>query len=637
MKTGFLILFLAVLPLLSQAQQTKIQTETAVDTLLPSNEFGRITALRIRNALKSILNYADPNNLTTGSIALSKLAQSGATGGQVLKWNGSAWIPGTEGIVGAQGPMGQNGSQFFFGSADPTNELTSGTQIGDYYVDNINGSVWRRQANPDFNPANGVDLILPGANWEVKANLKGPVGPQGSAGVLTEVDPTVAAHIKAISAGNITAWNNAVSGTINNNIIYQSNFAVNEAEVNFWVNGGSTHSRSGGQLVITSVDDAIGFGDETKFKEGQLIHVFIDFVKTGGDVIATCQYGGFGASSVTLKATGRYFFTLKRPAYSYPISGYNIFLLQPINGVKSFTLNSLSITDGGTGFDVNGLQVKIGVNTEANYNSVVIGKDAKYTATYLDGVVIGAGARSDTQNGVVIGGLADGNHDATYGTSAGSDLVAIGYKAKSYGWRNTAIGASAGAAGQSSTAFGAGAFAGLGHSVAFGRGGYIMYTPPFGTGKLYNGHLLSAEVNQIYFGNGWAHRYKPHPVNDVEYGVNSDSYYPSNNAVVLHGLDAYDDRETPASFNIAGGDIAIMSGRGTGTGVSGRVQLLTSPPSGVGQNEKNPAVVGLEIDASTNPYDGTRLLLYDLYNSTLKRVKLAPPDGSGRMMLYIDN
>jgi hypothetical protein len=537
-----------------RAQQTKSQTLTQIDTLIPSNAAKQITALKIRNALKSVLNYADPANTATGSVAASKLAQSGAAPGQVLKWNGSAWAARNDSI-----------------------------------------------------------------------------------GVGTENDPTVGAHIKNITPAHITSWNNAVSSVITSNVIYQSNFSTNEAEVNFWVNGGSAHSRSGGQLIITSVDDAIGFGDETKFKEGQLIHVFIDFVKTGGDVMATCQYGGSGSSSVLLKATGKYFFTLKRPAYSYPISGYNIFLLQPVNGVKSFTLNSLLIIDGGTGFDVNGSQVKIGMNAEATYSSVVIGKDAKYTANFQDGVVIGAGARTDTQNGVVIGGLADGNHDPSFGTAAGSDLVSIGYKSKAYGWRTTAIGASAGAAGQSSTAFGAGAFSGLGHGVAFGRGAFLTYYPPFGVGKLYQGSVLSGETRQIYFGNGWAHRYIPHPINDTEYGVDSDSYLPSQSAVVLHGPDAYDSRTVPSSFNVAGGDIALMAGRGTGTGNGGKVQFLTAPPSGAAPNDKNAAVVGLEIDASVTVGDGTRMLLYDISSGTLKRVKIAPADGSGRKMLYVEN
>jgi len=370
-------------------------------------------------------------------------------------------------------------------------------------------------------------------------------------------------------------------------------------------------------------------------------NVWVDFVKTGANMLVTCQYNGWSYSNVILKATGKYFFTLKRGSYVYPFAQFNVLTMQPLSGTgaRSFTLNSLTITDRGTGFDVNSSQIIIGMGAKANYpyKSVVIGAGAEYTASLLDGVVIGAGARTDTQNGVVIGGLADGNFDNSFGTAGGSDLVAIGYKAKAYGWRNTAVGASAGAAGQSTTAFGAGAFAGLSHSIAFGRGAYLMYTPPFGTGKFYNGHLLSAATNQIYFGNGWAHRYKPHPINDTEYGVNNDSYFPANDAVVIHGLDAYDDRAVPSSFNVAGGDIALFSGRGTGTANGGKIQFLTAPPSGVGQNEKNPGVVAFQVDNSTNPYDGTRLLLYDLYNNTLKRVKLMPPDGSNRMMLYIDN
>lgn len=459
--------------------------------------------------------------------------------------------------------------------------------------------------------------------------------------VATETDPTVPGHVKAITSGQITAWNNGLTSLVSNSVIYQSNYAANSNGVNFWLNGGSTSSRTGGQLIISNVDDSIGFGDYTSYKEGQLIHVFIDFVKTGADVLATAHYGGGGTSNFRLSATGKYFFTLKRRNYTYPLIDFNTFLLTPIDGTgaRSFTLNSLTIIDGGTGFDTNHHSVVVGMGASQlfpGYDSVVIGKNAKYMGNFQEGTIIGSNARSDQQNAVVIGGFADGNWDDDYGCGNGSDLVAVGYKAKAFGWRTTAIGASAGAGGQSSTAFGAGAWSGVSHGVAFGRGAFLNYSPPFGLGKHYTGTLLAGETRQIYFGNGWAHRFPPHPINDTEYGVNDDTYFPADRAVVIHGLDAFDSRPVPSSFNIPGGDLALFAGRGTGTGASGKISFLTAPPSGVGQNEKNPGVVAFEIDAGQGAYDGTRLLVLDLYNNQLKRVKLAPADGSNRMVLYVD-
>ena len=93
MKTRILTLLMAFFGLVGYAQQTKTQTETQIDTLLPTNTTRAITALKIRQAIKAVVNYADPSNIATGSILLSKLAQSGASINQVPKWNGSGWVP----------------------------------------------------------------------------------------------------------------------------------------------------------------------------------------------------------------------------------------------------------------------------------------------------------------------------------------------------------------------------------------------------------------------------------------------------------------------------------------------------------------------------------------------------------------
>jgi hypothetical protein len=420
--------------------------------------------------------------------------------------------------------------------------------------------------------------------------------------------------------------------------IYQSNFAAHLDEVHLYVNGGSTTTRSNGQLVVSHVDDAIGFGNPQLYRENQLINVYVDFVKTGSDVVVVPCYGGTN-SSYTLTATGRSFFQLKR-TFTYPLFDYNVVLFQPtgVGGAKSFTLNSLTITESGAGFSENLPWVKIGKNAQAAYNSVAIGLRANYSANFRDGVVIGTDASSDQQGAVVIGANASGLHNPVFGAASGSDLVALGSGAKSYGWRTTSLGAFSGAGGQSSTAIGAGAFAGCGHCVAVGKGAFVVAFPSFGTGSHYTGGVLSSESSQIYFGNGWGHRFPDHPVNNVEFPPNDESYLPTHRKVVLHGTDAYDARVTPSSFDVAGGDIALMAGRGTGTGRGGKVQLLTAPPaSGTAFNEKNPAVVAAEFDESTTATDGTRLLLFDLQTNTLKRVKLTAPDGQNRKLLYVEN
>ncbi|MBB3841135.1 hypothetical protein FHS57_005156 [Runella defluvii] len=93
MKAKFLIFCLMFIGYTSYSQQTKSQTEAQIDTLLPTNNTRQITALKIRQALKSVVNYASPSNLVAGSILLSKIAQSGAITNQVPRWNGSSWVP----------------------------------------------------------------------------------------------------------------------------------------------------------------------------------------------------------------------------------------------------------------------------------------------------------------------------------------------------------------------------------------------------------------------------------------------------------------------------------------------------------------------------------------------------------------
>lgn len=479
-----------------------------------------------------------------------------------------------------------------------------------------------------------LETLTGSARLDASAIKNLPTG-EGGGGVMTESDPTVSATVKAITPQDVQAWTTAAASS--QNIIFQSNFNIAQADVNLWVNGSSTSSRANGQLIISTVDDAIGFGDYTKYRENQLLYVSIDFVRTGGDVLVSPCYGCGTTSSFLLTATGKYFFTLKR-TYTYPLTDYNVVLLQPAAGntAKSFTLNAVTITDGGAGFSDALPFVKIGAGAAGAYNSVTIGKSATYSASFLDGVAIGTNAKTDQQGGVVVGAEANGMLNTTFGVAGGSDLIAVGYKAKAYGWRTTAIGARSGAAGQSSTVIGAGAFSGISHGVALGRGAFVYGFPAFGTGQLHTGSVIVSDGSQLYFGNGWAHRYNPHPIDDAEYGVNDDNFFPANRTVVLHGHDAYDARTSPSSFNIAGGNLAMMAGRGTGTGAGGKFQVYTAPVASAGQNEKNTPVLALEVDASTTSSDGTRLFLYDLQTSTLKRVKLAPADGNGRKMLYVD-
>ncbi|MCA0231562.1 MAG: hypothetical protein LCH91_13905 [Bacteroidetes bacterium] len=99
-KLKFSILFFLLAFCFDITAQLRQQIDEQIDTLLPSNTTQKITALRIRQAIKLVSNYADPNNLPAQSIGLSKIAAGSATTGQVLKWNGTAWGPSADATGG---------------------------------------------------------------------------------------------------------------------------------------------------------------------------------------------------------------------------------------------------------------------------------------------------------------------------------------------------------------------------------------------------------------------------------------------------------------------------------------------------------------------------------------------------------
>lgn len=101
-----------------------------------------------------------------------------------------------------------------------------------------------------------------------------------------EVDPTVPEFVKKITESQIERWNQA-----HTTLIYQSNFSENTDGFDGYVNGRSSFQRTNNQLSVTQFDDAVGFGEATKFKQNMLLHVSVDFVKTGADIIVSPCYG----------------------------------------------------------------------------------------------------------------------------------------------------------------------------------------------------------------------------------------------------------------------------------------------------------------------------------------------------------
>lgn len=95
-------------------------------------------------------------------------------------------------------------------------------------------------------------------------------------------------------------------------------------------------------------------------------------------------------------------------------------------------------------------------------------------------------------------------------------------------------------------------------------------------------------------------------------------------------------KHTKSGTNVAGDDLTIQGGLGTGTGGGGKVIVRTQPATSSGSTVPDSVIVG-EFDADATA-GNSRFLLYDVTAATLKRVKIGAagtgPGGSGQA-LYV--
>lgn len=284
-------------------------------------------------------------------------------------------------------------------------------------------------------------------------------------------------------------------------------------------------------------------------------------------------------------------------------------------------------TASGGIIQINDIIIRSTPYNPVNAPYVTIGPNAQVTnisgnpfnAAAVDGgIAIGLNALTRNE-GIAIGDSAQATYDPTYGTAAGDDMLAIGHKSKSYGWRNSAIGNRTHAAGQSSTAIGTGAVALTSHGIALGRGSFL---------GIYNsemGNTLNTDAAQLYLSNGWAHRFDT-PLSGI--GIGEDPT-PSDVEVKIFGQDAYDSRAVPSDFNVAAGHLGLYAGRGTGTGEGGELRFYTAPQNAVSQNAKNNSIMSGKFDSDANISDGTDLWLLDRSDDTMKRVKIKDTSSAG--------
>lgn len=224
--------------------------------------------------------------------------------------------------------------------------------------------------------------------------------------------------------------------------------------------------------------------------------------------------------------------------------------------------------------------VSVGYACSSGTNSVAAGNSA--AATGGSGVAIGqaASVAAAETHGVAVG------QGATCPTGAvgGGENVAVGGLALASEWRATAVGFKAKATAISSTAIGRGAFSAHTHGIAIGRGAWTNANNQIAIG--FSGGNVATDV---YFESGHTSKYVDWPDGATI------TRTPSATPIVIHGFDGYDATGTPTN-NIAGGDLRLAGGRGTGTAAGGPVRIQVAPAGGVSNNTKNALVDGLVVD-----------------------------------------
>jgi hypothetical protein len=262
-------------------------------------------------------------------------------------------------------------------------------------------------------------------------------------------------------------------------------------------------------------------------------------------------------------------------------------------------------------------------DSSAPTNGVIIGNRITSTGTADRDVLIGNGVINSATSTSSLANVAIGS-GADLATVSGGNTnqarVAVGNLAKAGSWRATAIGSHAQALATSATVVGNGSVSQRVHGDVFGRGGFLA--------SALSDNITIIANTEVYLSNPF-HRCDL-PPSGISISESDGTVTPSSVECVLHGKDARDIRATPSDVDIAGGHLALVAGRGTGTGVGGKVRIKTAPAGGSSGGTQGTLVTAIEVDAvATGGSDETRFLLLDLTDGTLKRVSFGADDSAG--------
>jgi hypothetical protein len=248
--------------------------------------------------------------------------------------------------------------------------------------------------------------------------------------------------------------------------------------------------------------------------------------------------------------------------------------LDELLGSNTNTTGYFSDPQGEAGSEVFGL----GASADSQISSTAFGFDAN---SYFEGVAVGNEASATSSGGVAVG----------YTSQAGNSGTAIGFAAGA-GISGTAVGSGA-TAGTDSLSLGDSAVASSNTSIALGAGATTTATNQLVIGAD-NG--IGAPISSVYIGNG---------VTDL-----------TPLAVTVQGTGGLVGGGTS---NIAGANVTLAGGVGTGTGNGGTINFETAKPSGSSGNTANT----LAVVASLSGINGAALFKNSVNSTTAFQIQNA--------------